>query len=87
LSPTHCAQGWWKKLVTTRFGMPAGSNQQLLHHPVARALAPSPQWIHEHLGVHNFFTNAIHRLSFNQVRSICGNGSVDYGRFMANRYE
>jgi hypothetical protein len=36
---------------------------------------------------HNFFTNANHRLSFRQVRSICVNGSVDYGRFMANRFE
>ena len=28
-----------------------------------------------------------HRLSFRQVRSICVNGSIDYGRFTANRFE
>ncbi len=40
-----------------------------------------------HLLLHNFFTNANHRLSFKEVRSICVNGSVDYGRFVANRFE
>ncbi|ABA76300.1 hypothetical protein Pfl01_4563 [Pseudomonas fluorescens Pf0-1] len=37
--------------------------------------------------LHNFFTDANQRLSFSQVRSICVNGSIDYGRFVANRFE
>ncbi|MBA1376604.1 hypothetical protein FHK92_01990 [Pseudomonas brassicacearum subsp. neoaurantiaca] len=41
-----------------------------------------------HTDVHNFPSpHANHRLSFKQVRSICVNGSVDYGRFVANRFE
>ncbi len=48
----------------------------------------SPGIVHtRYLVIHNFFTNANHRLSFKQVRSICVNGSVDYGRFVANRFE
>ncbi|MEK1843417.1 MAG: hypothetical protein AAAB17_18215, partial [Pseudomonas sp.] len=61
-----------------------------------REQAPSPQATSHkpqgmvrtrYLVIHNFFTNANHRLSFKQVRSICVNGSVDYGRFVANRFE
>ncbi|CAI8963028.1 hypothetical protein EMIT0P43_60315 [Pseudomonas jessenii] len=40
-----------------------------------------------HFALHIFFTLANHRLSLSQVRSICVNGSVDYGRFVANRFE
>jgi hypothetical protein len=40
-----------------------------------------------HFALHIFFTLANHRLSLSQVRSICMNGSVDYGRFVANRFE
>ncbi|CAI8797255.1 hypothetical protein EMIT0196MI5_10326 [Pseudomonas sp. IT-196MI5] len=40
-----------------------------------------------HFTPHIFFTLANHRLSLSQVRSICVNGSVDYGRFVANRFE
>ncbi|CAI8857181.1 hypothetical protein F2A37_24040 [Pseudomonas chlororaphis] len=36
---------------------------------------------------HKFFTIAHHRLSFRQVRSICVNGSVDYGCFATDRFE
>jgi len=54
-----------------------------------REQAPSPQKTKQigKLCTHNFFTIANHRLSFRQVRSICVNGSIGYGRFVANRYE
>ncbi|CAI8851024.1 hypothetical protein EMIT0P258_20303 [Pseudomonas sp. IT-P258] len=56
---------------------------------VQREQAPSPQKeaITRRFTLHIFFTLANHRLSFIQVRSICVNGSVDYGRFVANRFE
>ena len=54
-----------------------------------REQAPSPQEtaITRHFALHIFFTLANHRLSLSQVRSICVNGSVDYGRIVANRFE
>ncbi len=36
---------------------------------------------------HKSLPLAHHRLSFNQVRSIYVNGSIDYGRFMAKRFD
>jgi len=61
----------------------------------AAAAQPSGSKLPRHGGlsaqvfnVHNFLSpHANHRLSFKQVRSICVNGSVDYGRFVANRFE
>lgn len=34
-----------------------------------------------------FLAGANQRLSFRQVRSICVNGSIDYGRSLANRFD
>jgi hypothetical protein len=61
--------------------------QATSHKPQATSHKPQGMMRTRYLVIHNFFTNANHRLSFKQVRSICVNGSVDYGRFVANRFE
>jgi hypothetical protein len=67
--------------------LPRHRSQATSHKPQATSHKPQGMMRTRYLVIHNFFTNANHRLSFKQVRSICVNGSVDYGRFVANRFE
>ncbi|SEJ15237.1 hypothetical protein SAMN03159298_02275 [Pseudomonas sp. NFACC07-1] len=88
--------GWRSR---PRFSPPSS---HLSHTTVASAAQPSGSKLPRHksrqpvdqsvssamTSAHNFPSpHANHRLSFKQVRSICVNGSVDYGRFVANRFE